>query len=111
MESVELTSGTIDYQDTGGDGPVVVLVGGLLMVGKLRVPKLDLTPNRFANVAILANIAGVYGFGAARCLPEYLACVGFAYMLMSLIYGQVKQSAREAERPPLFATPHASIED
>lgn len=31
MRSVQLSKGTIDYQDTGGDGPVIVLVGGLLM--------------------------------------------------------------------------------
>ncbi|CAN5643820.1 alpha/beta hydrolase [soil metagenome] len=31
MESVQLSTGTIDYQDSGGDGPVIVLVGGLLM--------------------------------------------------------------------------------
>src|SRR3954453_2529271 len=27
----ELRSGTVDYQDTGGDGPVIVLLHGLLM--------------------------------------------------------------------------------
>jgi pimeloyl-ACP methyl ester carboxylesterase len=31
VNTVQLSSGTIDYHDTGGDGPVVVLVGGLLM--------------------------------------------------------------------------------
>ena len=31
MKSVQLSSGVIDYEDTGGDGPVIVLVGGLLM--------------------------------------------------------------------------------
>ena len=31
MPEVELSSGTIDYEDTGGDGPVVVLVHGLIM--------------------------------------------------------------------------------
>ncbi len=31
MPSVELSSGIIEYDDTGGDGAVVVLVGGLLM--------------------------------------------------------------------------------
>ena len=31
MESVQLSSGTIEYEDSGGDGPVIVLVGGLLM--------------------------------------------------------------------------------
>ncbi|SHN00561.1 alpha/beta fold hydrolase [Actinacidiphila paucisporea] len=30
-EAIELSAGTIDYQDTGGDGPVVVLLHGLLM--------------------------------------------------------------------------------
>jgi len=31
MESVQLSSGTIDYEDSGGDGPVIVFAGGLLM--------------------------------------------------------------------------------
>jgi pimeloyl-ACP methyl ester carboxylesterase len=31
MESVQLSSGIIEYDDSGGTGPVVVLVGGLLM--------------------------------------------------------------------------------
>ena len=31
MESVQLSSGTIDYDDTGGDGPVIVFAGGLMM--------------------------------------------------------------------------------
>jgi len=44
MAEVELTAGPIEYQDTGGDGPVVVLIGGLAIgpslwagvVGELR---------------------------------------------------------------------------
>jgi pimeloyl-ACP methyl ester carboxylesterase len=35
VPEVELSSGTIDYQDTGGSGPVVVLIHGLLMDGSL----------------------------------------------------------------------------
>ena len=31
MEQIDLTAGTLDYEDTGGDGPVVVLLGGLVM--------------------------------------------------------------------------------
>ncbi|MBI2169559.1 MAG: alpha/beta hydrolase [Actinobacteria bacterium] len=31
MESIELSSGTIDYLDTGGAGTVIVLVGGVIM--------------------------------------------------------------------------------
>jgi pimeloyl-ACP methyl ester carboxylesterase len=35
MPEVALSSGTIDYEDTGGSGPVVVLVHGLMMDGSL----------------------------------------------------------------------------
>lgn len=35
MEKVELSAGTIEYVDTGGDGPVVVLLPGLLMDSSL----------------------------------------------------------------------------
>jgi len=31
VASIELSAGTVDYSDSGGDGPVVVLVGGLIM--------------------------------------------------------------------------------
>src|SRR5215216_1241581 len=31
MESIQLSSGTVDYEDSGGDGRVVVLAGGLIM--------------------------------------------------------------------------------
>jgi len=38
MPEVELTAGTIDYQDTGGDGPVLVLLEGVLMDGSVWEP-------------------------------------------------------------------------
>lgn len=38
MPVVELTAGTIDYQDTGGDGAVLVLLGGVLMDGSVWEP-------------------------------------------------------------------------
>ena len=31
MLSVQLSSGTVDYEDSGGDGPVIVFAGGLIM--------------------------------------------------------------------------------
>jgi pimeloyl-ACP methyl ester carboxylesterase len=33
MPEVDLTAGTLDYEDTGGDGPIIVLLHGLLMDG------------------------------------------------------------------------------
>lgn len=35
MPEVELPAGTIEYEDTGGDGPIVVLLHGLIMDGSL----------------------------------------------------------------------------
>jgi pimeloyl-ACP methyl ester carboxylesterase len=35
MNQIELSAGTIDYEDTGGDGPTVVLLHGLLMDASL----------------------------------------------------------------------------
>ena len=38
MPELELTAGTIDYEDTGGDGPVLVLLGGVSMDGSVWEP-------------------------------------------------------------------------
>jgi pimeloyl-ACP methyl ester carboxylesterase len=35
VPEIELSAGTIEYEDTGGDGPVLVLLHGLLMNGSL----------------------------------------------------------------------------
>jgi pimeloyl-ACP methyl ester carboxylesterase len=35
MSEIELSTGIIDYRDTGGDGPVLVLLHGLMMDGSL----------------------------------------------------------------------------
>lgn len=35
MPEVELSAGTIEYEDTGGDGPVIVLLHGLVMDGSV----------------------------------------------------------------------------
>jgi pimeloyl-ACP methyl ester carboxylesterase len=38
MPAVNVTAGTIDYQDTGGGGPALVLLGGVLMDGSVWDP-------------------------------------------------------------------------
>ncbi len=35
MEFVDVGAGRIEYEDTGGDGPVIVLLHGLIMDGSL----------------------------------------------------------------------------
>jgi pimeloyl-ACP methyl ester carboxylesterase len=41
MLEIELTAGTIEYEDTGGEGPVLVLLGGGLMDARLWDPLVD----------------------------------------------------------------------
>ncbi len=83
--------------------PLYLLFGAYLMHSPLKVPKLGLTQNKLVNVAIVANILGVYGFGAVRWLPEYLAIVGSFYVTMSFVFGFVSDAARNAVRPSLLA--------
>jgi len=42
VPELELTAGVIDYEDTGGAGPVLVLLGGLVMDGSVWEPLVDL---------------------------------------------------------------------
>ena len=41
MSELELTAGVIEYQDTGGDGPVLVMLGGLVMDGSVWDPVVE----------------------------------------------------------------------
>jgi pimeloyl-ACP methyl ester carboxylesterase len=41
MPEIELTAGTIAYDDTGGDGPVLVLLGGLVMDASVWDPVVE----------------------------------------------------------------------
>jgi pimeloyl-ACP methyl ester carboxylesterase len=51
MPEVELSSGTIEYEDTGGGGPVVVLVHGLIMDSSLWRHVIDDLRSDFRCVA------------------------------------------------------------
>jgi pimeloyl-ACP methyl ester carboxylesterase len=51
MTEIELSAGTIDYFDTGGSGPVIVLLHGLLMDNSLWAGPVDLLSGEFRCVA------------------------------------------------------------
>lgn len=50
MPQLELTAGTIDYEDSGGDGPILVLLGGLVMDGSVWDPVLERLRGEFRCV-------------------------------------------------------------
>ena len=65
MPAVQLTAGTVDYADTGTDGPVVVLLGGVLLDGSVWDPVVaDLARDHRCIVPTLP-----LGAHAARCAP------------------------------------------
>jgi pimeloyl-ACP methyl ester carboxylesterase len=58
MPEVELSSGTIDYEDTGGSGPVIVLVHGLIMDSSLWRHVIDELRAEFRCVAPTLPLGG-----------------------------------------------------
>ncbi|MFI0805852.1 alpha/beta fold hydrolase [Streptomyces echinatus] len=85
MPEIELSAGTIDYDDTGGDGPVVVLAHGLgfdgsvwaEVVARLRpgfrvlVPVLPIGSHRRP----MRPDADLSAHGIARLLAEFMECL------------------------------------
>src|SRR6266581_6490428 len=53
MSEIELSAGTIDYQDTGGDGPVLVLLHGIARLTAEFLDRLDLH-----DVTLVGNDTG-----------------------------------------------------
>jgi pimeloyl-ACP methyl ester carboxylesterase len=82
MEQIELSAGTIEYQDTGGDGPVVVLLHGLLMdqtlwegvVAELRVDHRCVVPvlPMGAHLHPVREDADLSPQGITRLVAEFL---------------------------------------
>jgi pimeloyl-ACP methyl ester carboxylesterase len=83
MPEIELSAGTIDYQDTGGSGPTVVLLHGFLMDASLwDGPLADLSADHRCIAPTLPLGAHRHGMnpdadlslpGIARLVAEFLA--------------------------------------
>jgi pimeloyl-ACP methyl ester carboxylesterase len=58
MPEVECSSGTVDYEDSGGNGPVVVLVHGLIMDGSLWREVIDALRADFRCIAPTLPLGG-----------------------------------------------------
>ena len=82
MREIELSAGTIEYEDTGGDGPVIVLLHGLMMDASLwDGPIADLSVDHRCVAPTLplgAHRHGMYAGadlslpGIARLVAEFL---------------------------------------
>src|ERR1035438_85017 len=82
MRELELTAGTIEYEDTGGDGPVLVLLGGLAMGGPVWDPLVaDLRRDHRCVVPTLP----LGGHRKAMRPDADLSLAGFARMVAELL--------------------------
>jgi pimeloyl-ACP methyl ester carboxylesterase len=82
MREIELSAGTIEYEDTGGDGPVIVLLHGLMMDASLwDGPIADLSVDHRCVAPTLPLGAHRHGMharadlslpGIARLVAEFL---------------------------------------
>jgi pimeloyl-ACP methyl ester carboxylesterase len=82
MRELELTAGTIEYEDTGGDGPVLVLLGGLAMDGSVWDPLVaDLRRDHRCVVPTLP----LGGHRKAMRPDADLSLAGFARMVGELL--------------------------
>jgi pimeloyl-ACP methyl ester carboxylesterase len=58
LYSIQLSSGTIDYEDSGGTGPVIVFVGGIIMDATLWHQVVARLPSRYRCVVPVLPLGG-----------------------------------------------------
>jgi CDP-diacylglycerol--serine O-phosphatidyltransferase len=75
--------------------PAFAILGAVLMVSTLRIPKLKLRKNKLFNAFQLFNMASAYILAPLRLFPEYLFGLSTLYLVGGLIAGAM--SAGEAE--------------
>jgi phosphatidylserine synthase len=71
--------------------PVMLVVLAVLMLSRLRLPKLAKRGGASLNIFQAINVGAVYVFGAIHWLPEYLVVVGVAYAILGLVVGAMHQ--------------------
>lgn len=82
--------------------PALILLGALLMVSTLRVPKLGASRSKALKAFLLANMLAGFVFGFSRMLPEYLAIISLIWIVVALCYSALSSSARALSPPKIF---------
>ena len=92
--------------------PWAMVPGGLTMISKLRLPKVNRTGTRWIDALMLANFLGGYSSGLLRRFPEYLVAGSITYMFIAMRYHWFVEYPKKIKMPPLFpddteaAAPH-----
>jgi CDP-diacylglycerol--serine O-phosphatidyltransferase len=74
--------------------PVLMFVLALLMISRIRFPKVTRRDSTFINVFQVIVIAGTYYCGITRSYPEYLLGMGLFLMIAGVIAGRVTRNKK-----------------
>lgn len=69
--------------------PVLMFVFALLMISRLRFPKMTIRKSKFINVFQFTNLALIFYCGATRSFPEYLFGIGVFSLIAGIIAGRI----------------------
>lgn len=73
--------------------PVLMFVLALLMISRVRFPKVKLRGNKFINAFQILAIAGIYYCGITRSWPEYLLGMGIFLLIAGVIAGRITRDS------------------
>ena len=83
--------------------PVALVIGGLLMVSTVRLPKVKTRKNKLLNAFQLGNLAAAYVFAPLMLFPEYLFGIALLYASVGagwcLLHPEVGAAAAPAPAP------------
>lgn len=79
--------------------PAFAILGALLMVSTLRIPKLKLRKNKAFNAFQVVNMASAYILAPLRLFPEYLFGLSMLYLVGGLVAGALGPAEAPAEEP------------
>ncbi len=66
--------------------PIYMIIGAVLMVSTLRLPKLKMRKNKAFNIFQIGNIVACYICAPLRILPEYLFGLALVYIVVGVAY-------------------------
>jgi CDP-diacylglycerol--serine O-phosphatidyltransferase len=69
--------------------PIMMFVLTLLMISRIRFPKVTRRDSNFINVFQAIAIAGIYYCGITRTYPEYLLGMGLFLIIAGIIAGRI----------------------
>lgn len=73
--------------------PVLMFVLAILMISRIRFPKVTRRKSNFINVFQVVAIGGIYFCGITRSYPEYLLGIAIFLLIAGIIAGRITRDA------------------